>query len=61
MIDIYITENKEKYILNDVTEIIYALEESLSIIKNLISRKKVKNLDESISYYEKLLKKHNIN
>ena len=47
------------YKSNDqVSELYEAVKVELQIIKNLIASKRVVNLDEAISYYESLLKKH---
>lgn len=42
----------------DFEELYEAVKVELQIIKNLIASKRVVNLDESIAYYESLLKKH---
>jgi hypothetical protein len=42
----------------DFEELYEAVKVELHIIKNLITSKRVVNLDEAIAYYENLLKKH---
>ena len=42
----------------DFEELYDAVKVQLQIIKNLISSKRVVNLDEAIAYYETLLKKY---
>ena len=43
---------------HDFEELYEAVKVELQIIKNLIASKRVVNLDEAITYYETLLKKH---